>query len=96
VQVYFEPGSADVSPEGRRVLTSAARIARNCRVTSIDVTAPADAAGDPEVDLQLSKRRVEAVSDVLTAAGLPAAQLPLAASAPIRRRADVVVHLARR
>lgn len=78
------------------MLGSAAQIARNCRVTSVDLIAPADAEGDPEVDMQLSNRRLEAVSAILTSAGLPAAKVPLAAPTPIRRRADVVVHLAQR
>jgi outer membrane protein OmpA-like peptidoglycan-associated protein len=93
VQIYFESGSADVSPEGRGVIDSAAAIARNCRVSSIAMNAPADAAGDPEVDLQLSKRRIEAVTAVLASAGMEMAGVPVAAPSPIRRRADVVFHL---
>ena len=92
-QVYFEPASAEVSPEGRGVINSAAGVTRHCRVTSVDLIAPADAAGDPEVDPRLSQRRVAAVTAALAAAGLRTEAFRVAAPTPIRRRADIVIHL---
>ena len=107
VEIYFEPFSAEVSKEGRAVLKAAATQARPCKVTSVDVLGLADTAGgDADSNLELSKRRAQAVTNALTAIGLPAADFKLTAagqagatttrgeSKPLRRRADVVLHLA--
>ena len=108
VQIYFEPDSAAVTQEGRAVLKVAAADSRGCKVAGIDVLGLADAAGAPEANLELSKRRAQAVTEALTAAGLPAAEFKLAAAGQagavdsrgdprlLRRRADVVLHLSSR
>lgn len=56
---------------------------------------PPDAEGDPEVDLALSNRRVEAVAAALASDGLKTADFKVVATAPIRRRADVTLRLAK-
>ena len=107
VAIYFEPFSADVSKEGRAVLKAAAVQARPCKVVGVDVLGLADnSGGDADRNLDLSKRRAQAVTNALTAIGLPAADFKLTAagqtgamttrgeSKPLRRRADVVLHLA--
>ena len=107
VQIYFEPESAEVTKEGRAVLSAAAAQARPCKVTSVDVLGLADSVGGAaDSNLELSKRRAEAVTAALSAAGLPAAEFKITAvgekgsttadgrSRPLRRRADIVVHLA--
>lgn len=105
VQIYFEPQSAEVTDEGRAVLRAAAAQARPCKVTGVEVVGLADATGAPDANLELSKRRAQSVTAALTAAGLPAADFKVAAggaagattadgkSQPLRRRADVVLHL---
>ena len=106
VQIYFEPSSAEVTKEGRAVLTAAAAQSRPCKVTSVDVLGLADnVGGDSAANLELSKRRAQSVTNTLTAIGLPAADFKLnaagdagattahAESKPLRRRADVVLHL---
>jgi outer membrane protein OmpA-like peptidoglycan-associated protein len=107
VQIYFEPDSAQVTPEGGAVLRQAALAARDCTVDGVEVLGLADAAGAPAANLALSKRRAEAVTAALAAAGLPAGDFKLAAAGqagavtpqgeaqPLRRRADVVVRLSR-
>ncbi|MEO8114957.1 MAG: OmpA family protein [Phenylobacterium sp.] len=106
VQVYFEAQSAEVTKEGRAVIAQAASAAKGCVVKDVEVLGLADAAGDPNANLELSKKRAQSVSAALAAAGLPAAELhmsaagqsgastPDGANAPMRRRADVVLHLA--
>jgi len=106
VQIYFDAESAELTPEGRAVIEAAAGAARPCRVGSVEVLGLADAVGAPDANLDLSNRRAHAVAAALAAAGLPAAQYRLAAAgqagaitpsghaAPLRRRADVVLHLA--
>ena len=105
VQIYFEPDSAEVTSEGRAVIVQAAASAKACKVSGVDVLGLADSAGAPDANLELSKRRAQSVSDALAKAGLPAAEFKLAAAGqagslsrdgearPLRRRADVVLHL---
>lgn len=108
VQVYFEPDSAEVTDEGRAVLSQAASQAKGCRVDRVRVLGLADAAGAPGANLELSKRRASSVTNALAAIGLPAAEFDLDAvgqsgavtragdAQPLRRRADINVELSAR
>jgi outer membrane protein OmpA-like peptidoglycan-associated protein len=105
VQVYFEADSAEVTREGRAVIAEAAAGARSCTVGSVEVLGLADAVGAPAANMELSRRRAQSVTAALAAAGLPAAEFQVAAAgqagsvtadgqtAPLRRRADIVLHL---
>ena len=105
VQIYFEPDSAEVTKDGRAVLQAAAGQAKGCKVASVSVLGLADAAGAPAANLELSKRRADAVAKALAATGLPAAEFDTAAAGqagavtasgdtrPLRRRADVTLKL---
>lgn len=105
LQIYFEPDSAEVTPEGRAVIDQAARQARGCRVEGVTVLGLADAAGAPEPNLDLSKRRAQSVTAALARSGLPAADFQVAglgqagsvapdgSTLPLRRRADVILNL---
>lgn len=107
VQIYFEEGQSEVTPESRQVIAQAAQVARGCRVDRVTVMGLADAAGDPNANMELSRRRAESVTAALTAAQLPAAQYEVTAvgqtgavgtagrATPMRRRADIVLHMAR-
>lgn len=107
VQIYFEPDQAELTPEGRGVIAEAANMARGCQVARVSVLGLADAAGDPAANLELSKRRAQSVTAALVAAQLPAAEFQVAAAgqagavtadgrtAPLRRRADVTLHMAK-
>lgn len=106
VQIYFEPDSAEVTDEGRAVLTQAATQAKACKVERVKVLGLADAVGAPAANLELSKQRVASVTKALVANGLPAGEFDLAAAGqqgattqegearPLRRRADVTLELA--
>ncbi len=105
VQIYFESDSAEVTKEGRAVLTAAAQLSKPCKVTGVDVLGLADSTGAADANLEISKRRAQAVTAALTAAGLPAGEFKVSAagqsgattaegkSRPLRRRADIVLHL---
>jgi peptidoglycan-associated lipoprotein len=105
VQIYFEADSAEVTNEGRAVIGQAASQAKTCVVKSVEVLGLADAAGAADANLELSKKRAQSVTAALAASGLPAAEFRVAAAgqagsttaegrtAPLRRRADVVLHL---
>lgn len=107
VQVYFEPESAELTPEGQAVISTAAANLRSCRVTAVEVLGLADAVGAPQANFQLSQKRAQSVSHALAASGLPAAEFRIAAAgqagavtaagqaAPLRRRVDVTLHVRR-
>ncbi|WP_304170590.1 OmpA family protein [Phenylobacterium aquaticum] len=107
VQIYFEPDSAEVTDEGRAVISAASSQAKTCKVDRVSVLGLADAAGTPQANLELSQRRADAVGKVLAANGLPSAQFDKTAAGqagavtasgdirPLRRRADVVLELSR-
>lgn len=106
VQIYFAPDEAELTPEGRLVISQAASAARGCTVKGVEVLGLADAAGAPGANLELSKKRADAVARALAANGLPAADFKLqaagqagavradGAASPLRRRADVTLRLA--
>ncbi|MGA0605640.1 OmpA family protein [Phenylobacterium sp. VNQ135] len=105
VQIYFEPDQAEVTPEGRSVIAAAANQAQGCTVERVSVLGLADAAGGATANLELSKKRAQSVTAALVAARLPAAEFSVAAAgqagavtsdgraAPLRRRADVTLHM---
>ena len=105
VQIYFEPDSDAVTSEGRAVLAQAATAAKSCKIDRVKVLGLADAVGAPAANLELSKRRVAAVTQALVANGLPSGEFDLAAAGqdgatsaggearPLRRRADVTIEL---
>lgn len=106
VQIYFEPDSAEITSEGRAVLSQAASLSRPCRIDRVSVLGLADAAGAADINLELSKRRAASVTASLAATGLPAAEFQLQAAGqsgaitaagaqPLRRRADVTVQLSK-
>jgi outer membrane protein OmpA-like peptidoglycan-associated protein len=108
VRIYFEAESADLIPEGRAVLTQAAKEARRCRVNGVEVVGLADATGAADANYQLSQKRAATVAGVLAESRLPAPQFVVSAVGqegattsdgelrPVRRRADIVLHLAPR
>jgi outer membrane protein OmpA-like peptidoglycan-associated protein len=76
-------------------------------VTGVEVLGLADAVGgDTASNLQLSKDRARAVTAALESSGLPAAEFKVTAAGqsgattaggqaqPLRRRVDVVIHVA--
>lgn len=107
-EIYFAADQAELTPEGRMVISQAAAAGRGCKVTSVEVLGLADGAGQPGANLELSRRRAQSVAAALAANGLPAADFKVAAAgqagavtaagqaAPLRRRADIALHLAPR
>src|SRR5580693_7116981 len=80
VQIYFEAFSAEVTKEGHAVITAAAAESRPCKVASVDVLGLSDnVGGTPDSNLDLSKRRAEAVTAALADAGLPVGEFKVVA-----------------
>ncbi len=103
--VYFEQDSAALIPEARMVLAGARAQAKGCAVKSVRVIGLADAVGTSEANLALSKRRAETVSSALAKHGFGHVDIDLkavgdagavaasGATAPLRRRADILFDL---
>lgn len=104
--IYFEPGSAAITREAAQLISAARDRAQGCRTTGIVVVGLADARGAPGANLALSKERANSVSRALAgsgflnvefseaAAGASGAATKSGADKPLRRRADVSIHLA--
>lgn len=105
VAIYFDPDSAELTLESEAVIKQASASARGCKVERVEVLGLADAAGAPEANLELSKRRAQSVTAALATAGLPSAEFHLAAAGdagattpdgaarPLRRRVDVTLRM---
>lgn len=104
VQVYFEPGSHDLTDEGRTMLAQAAGETAGCNIERVVVVGLADAEGAPNANLELSKRRAQTVTAALAAVKLPAAEFRLTAAGeqgaltaagaePLRRRVEVILQM---
>lgn len=108
IAIYFEAGSAVVTPEAQALIRSAASHARRCQVQGIDVVGLADTPGSPDANLQLSKDRAVAVTAALTARGLEQADINASGVGDegvraqggqqrlLRRRVNVSFHLSPR
>ena len=106
VSLYFERDEARITREARSVLNSARAMARGCGVQKARVVGLADAVGAADVNMALSRRRVEAVTQALRKAGFAQVEFDTmvvgdagattgaGASAPLRRRADILFDLA--
>ena len=104
--IYFESGSDDLTAPARAVLTDAVGRAKQCPVSKIEVLGLADADGPAHRNLILSRRRAVVVAKALVGAGLPGpdfdiealgeagARAPDGKPDPMRRRTEVVIHMA--
>lgn len=73
--VYFELGSATLSPEARQIVQQAAASARQGQATHVAVTGHTDTVGTAKYNMGLSERRAVAVRDALIATGVPADEI---------------------
>ncbi|WP_184715453.1 OmpA family protein [Caulobacter sp.] len=104
--IYFEQDSASLTPEAIQVLANARDQSRGCAVKSVRVVGLADAVGTSDANLALSKRRADTVSSSLArhgfskvdfdkaAVGDAGAVAASGATAPLRRRTDILFDLA--
>ena len=105
VSIYFERDSATITREARAVLKGAGDMTRGCDLGHVDVTGLADSTGDPDVNLELSRKRAQAVrlaverlgfsmvNFTVGAVGESGATTRSGADRPLRRRADVTFRL---
>ncbi len=68
--VFFDPGSAHLTPAAEAILDNAVAGMRALDVRSIEISGHADRAGSEAYNLALSRRRAEVVRDALLARGM--------------------------
>ncbi len=104
-RVFFDFDKASLTREGERVVRNAAETYRRTGAARIEVTGYTDLSGTPRYDLDLSKRRADAVRAALAAQGVPAGSIneswrgkqnPLVSTAdgvrePQNRRVDIIL-----
>lgn len=71
ITIYFGPGSAAISPEGRSALDQAARTYRDGKPIIMVVSGGSDSTGSPAANLRLSQIRADNVLQGLVTRGIP-------------------------
>ena len=77
-KILFRTGSANISDESSEVLDELVRVLRACPNSEVEIAGHTDNVGDPDNNLDLSRRRAQAVVDYLVKEGIPASKLSAA------------------
>jgi outer membrane protein OmpA-like peptidoglycan-associated protein len=75
--VFFDFDKADIRPEARRIIETAAANRKTANVTRLEVTGHADRSGSDRYNERLSMRRAEAVRAELVRLGVPANEIAI-------------------
>lgn len=106
-EVYFDEGQARLSNAAREAIGMTAGRLLGCDIRKVQVIGLADATGASGVNLTLSQRRAQAVTEALESTGWPAPAFDVTAAGdqgaaaggvnePLRRRTEVMVDAAPR
>jgi outer membrane protein OmpA-like peptidoglycan-associated protein len=71
LSIYFDPGSASVTPQGQTTLDQAARTYRDGKPIVMVVSGGTDSTGSAAANLRLSQQRADNVLQGLIARGIP-------------------------
>jgi OOP family OmpA-OmpF porin len=74
-RILFETGSADLSKQSLALLDHLIEVVQRCREASIEVAGHTDSQGSPESNLDLSRRRAEAVTGYIGEAGVDTSRI---------------------
>jgi OOP family OmpA-OmpF porin len=74
-QILFEAGQASIQHDSDAVLDHLTAIAMRCADAQIEISGHTDSVGSDDTNLELSRRRAEAVSEYLKNAGIPAERM---------------------
>jgi OmpA-OmpF porin, OOP family len=74
-RILFETGSANLSNESLALLDHLIEVVRRCREASIEVAGHTDSQGTSELNLDLSKRRAEAVTAYIGESGFDTSRI---------------------
>ncbi|MEZ5996059.1 MAG: OmpA family protein [Hyphomonadaceae bacterium] len=86
--INFAPGSAAIEPSSRAILDSLASVALRCDRFSIEVAGHTDNQGGRELNMDLSRRRADAVAAYLAGQGVARSRLAARGYGPDRLRAS--------
>jgi outer membrane protein OmpA-like peptidoglycan-associated protein len=86
--INFTPGSAAIDPSSRAVLNGLATVALRCDRFSIEVAGHTDNVGAREFNMELSRRRADAVASYLAGQGVARSRLAARGYGPDRPRAS--------
>lgn len=86
--ITFAEGSAALAPASRGVLNALASVALRCDRFSIEVAGHTDNTGDRAMNMELSRRRADAVAAYLTGQGVARARLTAHGYGPDRPRSS--------
>jgi OmpA-OmpF porin, OOP family len=86
--INFAPSSAAIDPSSRSVLDALASVALRCDRFSIEVAGHTDNNGGRELNMDLSRRRADAVAAYLMGQGVARSRLTARGYGPDRPRAD--------
>lgn len=84
--INFAPGSAAIDPSSRGVLNALASVALRCDRFSIEVAGHTDNQGGRDMNMELSRRRADAVASYLAAQGVARSRLTARGYGPDRPR----------
>lgn len=73
--ILFDTGQASISRDSAGLLDNLVVVAQRCPEARIEISGHTDASGDATANLDLSKRRAEAVAGYLETAGVAAVRL---------------------
>jgi outer membrane protein OmpA-like peptidoglycan-associated protein len=79
LSIYFDPGSASITPQGQTTLDQAARTYRDGKPIVMVVSGGTDSTGSAAANLRLSQQRAENVLQGLVARGIPVARFQILA-----------------
>jgi len=71
-KILFETGQASIQRDSDAVLDNLTAIAMRCPEAQIEISGHTDSVGSDDTNMELSRRRAEAVADYLTKAGIAA------------------------
>jgi OOP family OmpA-OmpF porin len=88
--VFFDSGSAELNSRARAIIGNAAQAMRTLDVRRIRVTGAADRQGSSAYNLNLSRRRAEAVREALIGQGISAEAIVIEAQGEGRPLVETV------
>ena len=68
-QVVFDTGSDSINPAGQRAIEDVSNVVDGNKTALVTIVGRSDATGGADYNMQLSKKRAEAVRDALIATG---------------------------
>lgn len=69
--INFTPGSAELTPDNKRLLDALSAVAIRCKAYAIEIGGHTDASGSPRLNLALSRNRAASVEAYLRGKGVP-------------------------